>query len=748
MKGFLKLLAVAAVSAGCLTAVAAKPNRERLLADAARMLNEANAPKMAPSVRADRWANVMRRVYAKLEDEGREKARQLYTEARKRTDLAPADIVRLTVALAEVEFANSDIAAGDAIIDGLADIAGANEADVLFARGDWAVCKYEIGRAIDCYERGCRAALPDDWSRWTAQQKLAELYVRDNRVNDAIALYRRLLADEGFKLKDKILVITEKLVPALIDAGDIEGAEKALADLRAVADAEKKPERLRKNVLALDLTVALARRDLVRAKRTAVELDNQKRLAEVAMRLFADGKWSDAADLYAIHLPTLTSDWRAWNPTWRQPTASADIVCEAAVAFWRAGRHAEFAKILGETLQAAPKVSAGRKLACRIAGEFFGKDALSSADLDRLLAGAEPGVARDALTYAARVLIVIGRYDEPKLLSDRRDGLIVRHERNSAAVRYVAGAPTDAGSWLSSGLMTPENRHVCDSRIDRAAADRLVLEVSVDRGAKAADGAEGNDACCWFYVCYDEQGVHLLIEQKDPQIGDVLRGKTAAAGYEAYLAIGEGAPVYQFGFSPASDAFEFCPPWNSPHKFFRPAEDYVKFTSRPTEGGFVTAFNISWELAYHALPEEGATWPFEVIYWSRGGGVTWGGTDLWQLSNWGRWRFEGMSDAVKAKIRRILMYKALARFKAEKEIYRGGAIGTWKDEELGDPEFYEKSLRPFVERLDALAAEAEGEPDDETVNRLFREAVPQWYDFRYFAAELREKYLSEKYLEP
>ena len=228
----------------------------------------------------------------------------------------------------------------------------------------------------------------------------------------------------------------------------------------------------------------------------------------------------------------------------------------------------------------------------------------------------------------------------------------------------------------------------------------------------------------------------------------MLRGKTAATGYEAYLAIGEGAPVYQFGFSPASDAFEFCPPWNSPHKFFRPAEDYVKFTSRPTEGGFVTAFNISWELAYHALPEEGATWPFEVIYWSRGGGVTWGGTDLWQLSNWGRWRFEGMSDAVKAKIRRILMYKALARFKAEKEIYRGGAIGTWKDEELGDPEFYEKSLRPFVERLDALAAEAEGEPDDETVNRLFREAVPQWYDFRYFAAELREKYLSEKYLKP
>ena len=748
MKGFFKLLATAAAFAGYLEVLAAPSDRERLLADAARMLKEAACPKMMPAARADRWANVMRRVYAKLEGEGREKARQLYSEARARTDFAPADIVRLTVALAEVEFANSDIAAGDALIDGLADIAGENESCVFFARGDWAVCKYEIGRAIDCYERGCRATFSDDWSCWCAHQKLAELYVRDNRLNDAVKLYRRLLSETGFKLKDKVPVVSEKLIEVLIAVGDIEGAEKALAYLRDFLDTEKNLGRLKKNILGLDLKIALARGDLGRAKRTAVELGNLKTIGEVAMHLFVGGKWSDAADLYAVYLPTLTSDWRTWNPTWRRPTASADIGCEAAIAFWRSGRHAEFAKILGGAMQAAPKVSEGRKLACRIVGEFFEKDALSSTDLDRFLVGVEPIVARDALTYAARVLIAIGRYDEPKLLSDRRDGLIVRHERNSAIVRYVERAPTDAGSWLSSGLMTPENRHVCDRKIDRAAANRLVLEVSVDRGVKAVGDETKNEACCWFYVCYDEHGIHLLIEQKDPQIADVLRGKTQAAGYEAYFAIGEGAPVYQFGFSPTSDKFEFCPPWNSPHKFFRPAEDYVKFTSRPTEGGFLTAFNISWELAYHALPEDGATWPFEVIYWSRGGGVTWGGTDLWQVSNWGRWKFEGMSYAKMTKIRRILMYKALARFKAEKEIYKGGAIGTWKDDEIGDPQFYEKSLKPFVERLDQLAAEAENEPDDDTVNRLFREAVAQWYDFKYFAAELREKYLAEKYLEP
>ena len=63
-----------------------------------------------------------------------------------------------------------------------------------------------------------------------------------------------------------------------------------------------------------------------------------------------------------------------------------------------------------------------------------------------------------------------------------------------------------------------------------------------------------------------------------------------------------------------------------------------------------------------------------------------------------------------------------------------------------DPAFYETCLKPLVERLDAAAKDAEGEPDDATVDRLFRDAVPQWYDFRYFASELRTKYLAEHFV--
>ena len=92
------------------------------------------------------------------------------------------------------------------------------------------------------------------------------------------------------------------------------------------------------------------------------------------------------------------------------------------------------------------------------------------------------------------------------------------------------------------------------------------------------------------------------------------------------------------------------------------------------------------------------------------------------------------------------MYNALARYNAEKNIATGGVIGKWKDTELGDPEFYEQCLKPLVEKLDAAAKDAEGEPDDATVLRLFAEVVPQWYDFRYYASELRTKYLSERFV--
>ena len=65
------------------------------------------------------------------------------------------------------------------------------------------------------------------------------------------------------------------------------------------------------------------------------------------------------------------------------------------------------------------------------------------------------------------------------MLGEMRQALFVHQPRNIAPVRYVANAPTDAGSWLASGLMTPENRNVCNKRIGKEAAERLITDVNV-----------------------------------------------------------------------------------------------------------------------------------------------------------------------------------------------------------------------------------------------------------------------------
>mgnify|MGYP003305517061 CR=1 FL=1 len=70
----------------------------------------------------------------------------------------------------------------------------------------------------------------------------------------------------------------------------------------------------------------------------------------------------------------------------------------------------------------------------------------------------EPKLVRDGIPYGAGLLVEVGFYEEPKMLGEMRQALFVHQPRNIAPVRYVRNAPTDAGSWFASGLMTLEKR--------------------------------------------------------------------------------------------------------------------------------------------------------------------------------------------------------------------------------------------------------------------------------------------------
>ena len=106
-----------------------------------------------------------------------------------------------------------------------------------------------------------------------------------------------------------------------------------------------------------------------------------------------------------------------------------------------------------------------------------------------------------------------------------------------------------------------------------------------------------------------------------------------------------------------------------------------------------------------------------------------------------------MTPQVRQAIREIIIRKALARYRAEREPRSGGLIAIWQDAELGDPAFYAARVAPLVEKLDDYATLVKSGMDGKTSDLLYREAVPLWYDFRYAIDDLRTEYLTHRLTE-
>ena len=352
----------------------------------------------------------------------------------------------------------------------------------------------------------------------------------------------------------------------------------------------------------------------------------------------------------------------------------------------------------------------------------------------------------NALSDAGKFFVSVTRNDLAEYIFAQRSKLFAPEKRNELVIRYVKNAPTDVGSWLNSDIIKdPENRADVTRIYGAKEAANLVTDVMA-AGRNVGDSSVQADKETYFYACYDEYGVHIYFVGVDSKVKDVMAGKIGGSGYEMNLALSEKGPSYQWLFDQPKDNL-YSPPWNSPHEFYRHLKDHVTISSRPIENGIATAMTFSWTLAYHMLPENGSTWPFELIRWTRGGGVTWGGKSVWQFGNWGRLKFAGMTPEVKREIRRIIIHKAYARYKAQRSAHSGGKIAVWQDSELGDPEFYEKAMKAEVERLDGLGKLITDDMSSETINKLYVEAVPAWFDFVYKAAKIRNDYLMDRFIE-
>ncbi len=641
--------------------------------------------------------------------------------------------ITLVGQLAELYFAHGDVDAARARLDNFAKtpgLASAQRGRIASASADLRRRLCDFDAAIADYARIYEdSALPvnDRMHAFNAAAGIRRIVRQDAAT---VAEGRKLLADETMKSKQRDL--DAALIEALRHKGDF-------AEARALAESylqSGEPDAARFGAVQL-LRVDLAADDFPRVKqdlaRHHAAYSNENALLRETGAVFLDQQDYAAALACFENIARPAHVW-----------VGRDAVRNRLLCHLHLGRPADLVACVAD-LTAKKVFNAVDTAGFTIVAARYAKPGqpVDMAAVKAAVRELDPAQKGTALAWAAKLLVAVGETDAARALHAYRQTLFREPARNTAAVRYVKNAPRDVGSWLSSGLLGDKSgRHDVKQAYGAEEAAFLVTDVMAAR-RNVGDAAVEADKETYFHVCYDEYGIHLFFVGVDSKFRDVLAGALGGSGYEMYLALGEGAPPYQWLFDQPKDQLDI-PPWNSPGPFYRHLDDYVTLSSQPVGNGFATAMNFDWALAYDRLPQDGDTWPFELIRWTRGGGVTWGGQQVWQIGNWGRLVFEGLTPDVRQAMRKIIITKALARYRAEREPRRGGRIAIWQDAELGDPAFYAAKLAPLVGTLDGYAALVTPGMDGNMIDRLYREAVPLWHDFQYAVDDLRTGYLAER----
>ncbi len=283
--------------------------------------------------------------------------------------------------------------------------------------------------------------------------------------------------------------------------------------------------------------------------------------------------------------------------------------------------------------------------------------------------------------------------------------------------------------------------------------DFLVTDVSTgDRGgAIAGKKAEDTYKPSELRLACDKYGLHMLFKAFDSKAKDIEAGIVGAGSFEMYFAPGDNQPYY----CPLPDMSNTAVGiWNSSYNNaqWRQLDQYgktnfdVKTEKIFTEDGYIVYMFIAWDKFYDKLPEKGDTWDFENIHWSRFGGNSWNGLKtIHGRSTWGKLAFD-ISDDQMRQIKRNLIIKARQAYLKEKRTtgkYHGELDRWANDRYVGDAAFYKAKVAPLVEKLDSYLPLVTADMSDETVDKLFFEAVPAWNEIRYKIADLRREYLEE-----
>lgn len=355
------------------------------------------------------------------------------------------------------------------------------------------------------------------------------------------------------------------------------------------------------------------------------------------------------------------------------------------------------------------------------------------------------------MLVTARAAMDLKFFDTARSIYAERNALVKQPAKPSVHCTFVENSPKTTTAFLASGyFQNPANRAVLNRKYGSNLNTLLETDSALTGRKVTAGGAAAPEPTVFSVLC-DVEGVHLFFQMPCSDRARMARirdGFDAIGGFEMYLTTGFYSPYNCFliDFPPNENfaSFETQYP-NAHHRGISPANKNLRISSEMTDGAMLAMISIDWSaLAPDSIPVDGTVWEFEPLHWENGG-WSWGGSEsVHNRSSFGHLVFANLTPENRTKIMRRLLVKAKNVWDHENSTL-GGLVEHWRDPELGDVEFYRRTVRPFKEKFDAYAAAIKPDMTDAEVNRVFDEAYAVLNNANFVMQEMRTKYLEAKH---
>ena len=302
-------------------------------------------------------------------------------------------------------------------------------------------------------------------------------------------------------------------------------------------------------------------------------------------------------------------------------------------------------------------------------------------------------------------------------------------ERVVYPLGYLADAPKSADVAFREDVfarLPRENRIGLYKLYDKFYRNKELKLLKSEPKPDLAAARPGKSAA--VAAAYDADGVHVYLRLDDPDAWQMRDGVGEGAMVEYEFQPGGETPSHWQLMTSADTVTDQAAGWDSPRRGYRVAAEFIRQDAVSTDRSHGFHIFIPWLCCWTEFPSDGDVWRLSLVAkWADCFGALGGGA-VHELGRAMHLKFS-IDGRVRAEMRRRMLRQAVGRYRAVRAKWEEAEF--WDDPHLGDRMFYAAEVKPFVEALDAIAAEAM-RPDltDADVERLCRERLFDLAEFR------------------